>query len=371
MEFTLVSTQQAFEALLDGHRDAPAVAVDTEFMRRNTFYPQVALLQLCFEDHAWLVDPLALADPGPLAGLFENPAVTKVLHSASEDLEVFDRWLGALPQPLFDTQRAAGLLDQGFGLGYRGLVEQAFGVTLDKGETRSDWLRRPLSAAQCAYAALDVAYLLPLYEQLRAAAEASGKLPWILEEGAVACAGAGSRNPAYHLRVKSAWKLDRRQLAALERLCAWREEEAANRDKPRSWIVDDKTCLAIAQAMPTTPATLAAAGDIPPAVRRRRGDALLGCIAAARELPEEALPAPLPPPLASAERKLLRALKARVRAIAEREAVAPEMLLAGRDLELLLRQARGETIVEPPAWQGWRGPRVVEPLRAALVEELL
>jgi ribonuclease D len=371
MDWTLVAGQDAFEALLAEHRAASAVAVDTEFMRRNTFYPQVALLQLCFTDRAWLVDPLALEDTAPLVALFEDPAITKVLHSASEDLEVFDHWLGALPRPLFDTQRAAGLLDQGFGMGYRGVVEQAFGVALDKGETRSDWLRRPLSDSQCRYAALDVAYLLPLYERQRADAEAAGKLPWILEEGEVACAGAGSRNPAYHLRVKSAWKLAPRQLAALERLCAWREDEAASRDKPRSWILDDRLCLAIAQAMPASPAALAAAGAIPPAVLRRRGDALLECIAQARALPEAALPAPLPPPLDNEERKRLKALKGRVRALAAAAAVAPEMLLAGRDLELLLREARGLPISEPASWQGWRRALAIEPLRAALAEGTL
>ncbi|MEQ8263433.1 ribonuclease D [Pseudohaliea sp.] len=371
MDWTLVAGQAAFEALLGEHRGATAVAVDTEFMRRNTFFPQVALLQLCFEDHAWLVDPLGLEDTAPLVALFEDPATTKILHSASEDLEVFDHWLGALPRPLFDTQRAAGLLDRGFGLGYRGIVEQAFDVVLDKGETRSDWLRRPLSESQCRYAALDVAYLLPLYERLRAEAEAAGKLPWILEEGEVACAGAGSRNPAYHLRVKSAWKLQPRQLAALGRLCAWREEEAALRDKPRSWILDDQLCLAIARAMPASPAALAAAGEIPPAVLRRCGDALLACIAEARSLPEAALPAPLPPPLGSEERKRLKGLKARVRALAGAASVAPEMLLAGRDLELLLREARGLPISEPASWQGWRRELAIEPLRAALAEDAL
>ena len=170
-----------------------------------------------------------------------------------------------------------------------------------------------------------VAYLLPLYERLRAEAEAAGKLPWILEEGEVACAGAGSRNPAYHLRVKSAWKLEPRQFAALERLCAWREEEAALRDKPRSWILDDTLCLAIARAMPGSAAALAAAGEIPPAVLRRCGDALLDCIAEARSLPEAALPAPLPPPLDSGERKRLKGLKSRVRALAEAAAVAAEV----------------------------------------------
>jgi ribonuclease D len=123
--------------------------------------------------------------------------------------------------------------------------------------------------------------------------------------------------------------------------------------------------------MPASPAALAAAGEIPPPVLRRCGDALLACIAEARSLPEAALPASLPPPLDSEERKRLKALKARVRALAEAASVAPEMLLAGRDLELLLREARGLPISEPASWQGWRRGLAIEPLRAALAESAL
>lgn len=368
MDWTLIASQEAFDALLARQGQAAVVAIDTEFMRRNTFFPQLALLQLCFDDHAWLVDPLALDDKSSLRALFENPRVTKVLHSASEDLEVFAHWLGTLPRPLFDTQRAAGLLDLGFGLGYRGLVEQRYGIHIDKGETRSDWLQRPLTAAQCQYAALDVAYLLPLYDELRGRAESAGKLPWILEEGEVACAGAGSSNAASARRVKGAWKLHERQLAALERLCAWREAEAVKRDKPRSWILDDAACLALATAMAADSSGLKALPELPSAVRRRCGDGLLAAIREAAELPASALPARLPGPLGADERRQLKALKAETRSLAARYEVAPELLLAGKDLEALLREARGESIEEPPHWRGWRASRAIEPLRAFLRE---
>ena len=147
------------------------VIVDTEFMRRNTFFPQVALVQLCFsgggaDGTAWLIDPLCIDDPEPLARLLEDPAVTKVLHSASEDLEVFQSWLGVLPRPLFDTQKAAALAGMEFGMGYRALVLALCEEDLPKGETRSDWLQRPLTESQCHYAAQDVSWLLSVYRLL-------------------------------------------------------------------------------------------------------------------------------------------------------------------------------------------------------------
>jgi ribonuclease D len=172
MHWQLIESDDALQQLLAQTAACDVVMVDTEFMRRNTFYPEVALVQLCFasdnaqseepdgipdglpDDTAWLIDPLKIQDPTPLAALFSNPAVLKVLHSASEDLEVFQRWLGVLPQPLFDTQRAAALLNVGFGMGYRALVQEICGVDLPKGETRSDWLQRPLTQSQCEYAGL-------------------------------------------------------------------------------------------------------------------------------------------------------------------------------------------------------------------------
>ena len=146
MGWRMISSDEEVADLLSHTAECRSVMVDTEFMRRNTFYPQVALLQLCFDGgpldgQALLIDPLGLQNTAPLKAMLRRPELIKVLHSASEDLEVFQRWLGELPEPLFDTQRAAALLDLGFGLGYRGLVQLLCDVDLPKGETRSDWLQ--------------------------------------------------------------------------------------------------------------------------------------------------------------------------------------------------------------------------------------
>lgn len=368
MDWQLIQSQDALEQVLLRHARAQAVAVDTEFMRRDTFFPRVALLQLCFDERAYLVDPLALEDVEPLAALLCEPATVKVLHSASEDLEVFRHWLGVVPRPLFDTQRALGLLDRGFGLGYRAVVESFCGVTLDKGETRSDWLARPLSEAQCDYAALDVAYLLPIYRELRAQAESAGKLDWIFEEGESAAAQSDTQATDYALRMKSAWRLNARALAALRNLCDWRESEAVRRDKPRSWIVDDASCLAVAAAMPADAAALQRVEGVRAALLRRYGDDMLQAVRAAQALPEAALAEPLPAPLDNEERQQLKRLKARGKVLAAGLGVAPEALLPARDYEQLLREHRSgrAPAAAPSHWQGWRSARVIEPLRAFL-----
>jgi ribonuclease D len=159
MNYQLLNSDSDLAALIERHRDNTFVIVDTEFMRRDTFWPQAALVQLCFPaepNFAWLLDPLAISDFTPLQDLFEDESVVKVLHSASEDLEVFQQFLGCQPLPIFDTQRAAAFVGRGFGLGYRALVEAISGLELAKDETRSNWLARPLTDAQLNYAAADV-----------------------------------------------------------------------------------------------------------------------------------------------------------------------------------------------------------------------
>lgn len=372
MNWQLIDNCRELEELLSRHAGCEAVMVDTEFMRTNTFYPQVALLQLCFEGGddatAWLVDPLQLEDLGSLLDLFEDPRVLKVLHSPSEDLEVFRRWLGLVPAPLFDTQRAAALLDRGFGLGYRALVHEICGVDLPKGETRSNWLARPLTHSQCEYAAQDVTWLYPVWRELHAACEAGGKLAWLLAD-AEDMVSAQELDPALaYLRVKGAAKLERRALGVLRELCRWREETARERDKPRNWIVDDKTCLQLAQARPDTTERLKAAVDLPPPVLRRHGHDIVAAIVAGRDLPDSELPPALPRPLDARQRSLLKALKDRARTLAGTLDAAPEIVLQARDYELLVREADGEPVDVPAHWRGWRADPVVAPLRAWLAE---
>jgi ribonuclease D len=371
MDWQLIEDDASVARLLAEHARATAVAVDTEFMRRDTFYPQVALLQLCFDQRAYLIDPLAISDTAPLARLFADPGVIKVLHSPSEDLEVFARWLGVQPQPLFDTQRAAALLGRAFGLGYRALVQLVCGVELPKDETRSDWLQRPLSDNQCQYAAQDVVYLLAVYRELRTECEASGKLEWVLADGADAVRAMAEGPGSYYPRIKSAWKLNQHQLGRLAAICEWREQTARRRDKPRSWIINDQACLQLARSNAGSREQLRAQVDLPPAALRRYGDEILELLEQQRETQPEDLPAPLPPPLSAGEREQGKRLKRRARAIAEELGVAPEILVQGRDVELLLREAQGEDVETPPQWQGWRGELVIRPLRQLLRERSL
>lgn len=366
MSYTLVENDAQLAEALAALADGGDLAVDTEFMRRNTYHPQIALLQLCSKDHAWLIDPLGITALEPLRALLTDPARNKVLHSCSEDLEVFRHWLGVLPTPLIDTQRAAALLGEKFGLGYRALIEELVGIELEKGETRSDWLRRPLSDSQCHYAAQDVLQLVPAWEKLRQRALARDRMGWILEEGEEASRLLLERDVDHYRRVKSASRLDRRQLEALRELCEWREARARASDKPRGWVIDDKACIAIASALPSDVQALAALDVLPAAVLRKQADVLLGCVSRAQDLPQDSLPAALPGSLSAQQRQQLKELRGLCRARAEAMQVAPEILLSGADMELLLHEASGQPIRVPPRWDGWRGDAIVVQLRRHL-----
>lgn len=367
--WTLIESDAAMAGALDALSGAGEVAVDTEFMRRDTYHPQIALLQLCAGDEAWLIDPLAIDDVAPLCAFLTDPQVIKVLHSCSEDLEVFRHWLGVLPEPLIDTQRAAALLGEAFGVGYRGLVETLLDVTLEKGETRSNWLQRPLTQSQCHYAAQDVLELVPVWKLLKQRAAEQDRFAWLLEEGAEARAALVERESELHRRVKGWGKLSARQLEVLRRLCLWREERARRLDRPRGWVVDDRACLALAREMPLQREALASLEVLPPAVLRRLGDELLTIVGEAAETPDDELPETAPRPLDPAQRGRLKALRESLRSLCEPLGIAPEAALASAELELLLREADGETIRVPARWSGWRGDIVVGPLRAMLRDE--
>jgi ribonuclease D len=374
MQWQLIESDEALQEVIARATDCEAVIVDTEFMRRNTFYPQVALVQLCFatgdsqEEVAWLIDPLCIENPAPLAALLENPNVLKVLHSVSEDLEVFQRWLGVLPQPLFDTQRAAALLNLGFGLGYRTLVQEICSVDLPKGETRSNWLQRPLTESQCEYAGQDVTWLLPVWRELYRQSKQDNKLEWILADGKDATQNLATEVESFYKRIKKAWKLDQRGLGILVTVCRWREETARQKDKPRSWIIDDTACLQMAQCNPQSLSQLAEDIDLPAPVIQRYGEELIRLLVEQQAVLEEDLPPLLPAPLDSQQRNQVKTLKAQVRSIAGELKVAPEVLLQSKDYELLLRETAGVQLQLPVHWSGWRKEAVLSALRTALTE---
>lgn len=351
---------------------APAIAVDTEFMRTNTFYPKAALFQLYDGTNCYLVDPLPITDFSPLVELLINPEVVKVFHACSEDLEVFQHFLNCLPEPLVDTQIAAALLPHGSSASYASMVETVLGHQLDKGETRSDWLRRPLAERQLHYAAQDVVYLLDIYHHLMHELEQLGRRSWLQEECEALLASA--RNPAglddFYPRIKSAWKLRPQELLVLKELSHWREVQARELDMPRNHVVHERTLWDVAKKQPRNINGLRGMDEMHGRTLRRWGDALLEVVARAQALGPEHYPDPLPPPLPLNQRKLSKALRVCAGEKAETLQIAPDMLVRKADFDYLIRSGMdGGSYRLPPRLQGWRRPVIGDALMA-MVEEL-
>lgn len=345
-------------------RQLPFVAVDTEFVRVDTFYPQAGLVQVGDGRSAYLIDPLQIRDWQPLAGLLEDPAVVKVLHACSEDLEVLQRLTGSLPQPLFDTQLAAAYLNLGFSMGYSRLVKDVLGVELPKGETRSDWLQRPLSELQVRYAAEDAVHLAEVYVAL-AQRLSDEKRAWVLEDGAELIANLRREVPPEELyqEGKQAWRLSRQQLAVLRALYAWREREARRRDLPRNRILRENSLWPLARFQPDNLASLGRIDDMHPRTVRQDGETLLRLIKEAAATPPESWPEPLPEPLPLEASSLLKKLRKVGQAEAERLQIAPELVLRKKTLEALLKSGYPNGPYQlPDSLRGWRRQRMGQAL---------
>lgn len=335
-----------------------AIAVDTEFMRSSTFYPKVGLLQINDGQNNFLIDPLAFTSTElePLRQLWQDQSVVKVLHACSEDLEVFQYWLGVLPSPLFDSQVAASYSGCGFSLSYAKLVNHFLGLELEKGETRSDWLKRPLSESQCHYAALDVEYLLEIYQRLKTDLEQKERLQCVQEDCQRLLNNAqrtADPQQAY-LKIKSAWRLSSRSLSALQTLCAWREEQARLRDIPRSRLLKDPHLFAMAKRPANQVKDLSRIEDFPPRTLREDGQTLVRLIQAAVQ-DESHWPQALDKPLSVEQGQQMKLLREQGHKLAQAKQLAPELLFNKKEWEELLRHFLFTSPLQSDRFNGWRG----------------
>ncbi|MDR2849851.1 MAG: ribonuclease D, partial [Verrucomicrobiota bacterium] len=231
-----VTTAAGLEAVAARLLESEAVAVDTEFFWERTYYPVLGLIQLATADGCWMIDTVALDDLRPLGPVLSSPAVIKLLHDAQQDLSILVRATGAAPRTVFDTRLAAGFAGLSSTGSLQALLRDALGIDLAKAETRSDWLRRPLSEGQLRYAAEDVVYLIRLRDTLLARCANDTVRAWLDEElaGLDEPALYGDRDPRLmYLRVKGGPRLAARPLAVLREAAAWRENEARQQDWPR------------------------------------------------------------------------------------------------------------------------------------------
>ena len=358
---TLVTTPGQLEAAVFRLQGATRLAVDTEFMRERTYRAQLCLVQVASDADCYLVDPLAGLDLAPLFATLGDRGRVKILHAARQDLEVLLQSGGSVPAPVFDTQVAAALIGLPPQAGYADLVARRLGHSIDKGQTRTDWSRRPLSDAQLAYAADDVRHLLELHTDLAAALAAQGRAAWHAED----CAALG--DPAlYRTEPSDAWRrlkglgrLRPEEQAVARALAAWRERRADDSDKPRGWILSDECLYALATTVPDSVATLERVPSLPPALARKRGEELLALMRQARDEASGIAATPAPQrPTPEQTRKLAR-LQERVRDIAARLGISAEVLATRRDVEAL---AFG-TADDSPLMRGWRREVVGLPLR--------
>jgi ribonuclease D len=364
-----VTDTEALRKLVTRLRRSSSVAVDTEFMRERTYYARLCLIQVGDDNVQAIIDPLAFDDLSPLCDLLVDPDVVKIFHAGSQDLEIFYRLCGVATAPVFDTQVAATLAGFAQQVGYGALVKELLGVVLDKGDTYTDWSRRPLSDTQVAYALNDVRYLPEVHRRLLGELEREGRMQWLQADFA------RLENPATYesepeeqwRRVKRITTLNRRQLAVAREVTAWRELEAQRRDVPKRWVLGDESIVEVARRAPVTPADVAAVRGVSDKAGKVARKGIAEAVKRGLGVPEAELPA-------IKRKKRLQGdvdgavdlMIAIVRARARERGVAMPLLASREDLERLACGERDES----PLLQGWRRAMVGDELVRLLDGEL-
>ena len=367
-----VDSNEALEKVCEGWQDKPMLALDTEFLRTDTYYPIAGLVQVNDGHSSYLIDPKAVSDFYPFMELLDDPSILKILHSCSEDLEVFQHTFGCLPKNIFDTQVAGAAAGYGFSVGFANLVKSVLGVELPKGETRSDWLQRPLSESQVRYAAIDVEYLYSLTESLLKELKEKDRLQWAIDDSAVLIDNFfDNQDPdRVYLRFKSAWKLQPLQLAILKSITRWREDIAQDNDLPRNRVIKESAIYDIAQSAPQDVSQLRNFNGINERIIRNFGAKIISLIDEVRALPVEKLPTVLSKPLSSVERKYVEAMKAAVADIASKLDVPVELLMRKKDYEALMLGLREKELRLSSSLQGWRKDVVGSVLTSMITEKI-
>jgi ribonuclease D len=350
----LIEKTDRLEALCTRLCDARFITVDTEFRRSSTYYSKLCLIQVADDHGDAAIDALAPEiDLSCFFDLMANQAPIKVFHSAFQDLEIFYHTTGALPKPMFDTQIAAMVCGYGDSVGYDNLVRAVSGHNVDKSMRFTDWTRRPLSRKQVEYALGDVTHLRDIYRHLEDALEKNGRSGWIADEMQRL-----TSPETYRANPQEAWKRlkvksgNRRFLARVQAVAAWREEQAMKRDLPRGRVVRDDILMDLAARAPKNQKELDGVKGI--AQQFRRGKAavsLLAKLAAAEAAPESELPVPIKK---GAKREkngpLLDLLKVLLKHRCQKEGVAPRLVASSEDVEQLAAGERNGL----PLLDGWR-----------------
>jgi len=348
---TMIETNAQLQQAVGDLLSRGVIGIDTEFVRERTWRAELGLVQLSDGKRVWLVDPLKTGSLDPLAQLLNTRSIVKILHAPSEDLDVLLYTTGAVPEPLFDTQIACAMLGESLQMGYHKTVEWLLDISIDKGETRSNWCKRPLRPAQIKYAALDVCLLPMMYRELLARLKDLGREQWLGEDCARLLTKA--RTPAdpeqSWKRLNGNGRLDGASLAVLQSLATWRDQEAERQNLARGFVIKDNDLMTIANKKPRNIDALNELGIWHPKAIERHGEALISIV---NGVIDQDLSATSPDTLKPEHRKLMNDMRKLVQKKAKELSVDPALLASRRELEVLVLSPDGEPL--PERFLGWR-----------------
>ena len=366
---TFIDDVRALEELADHLAQFDIIAVDTEFIREQSYVPSLELLQVAAPDGTVAaLDYRAIGrfEGDPFAEILTDPGVLKVMHAADQDLEMFHLLTGVVPGPIWDTQLVTGLFGYSGRLGYQAVVENMLGTKPTKGETLTDWSQRPLTPEQLHYALEDVRFLIPLYDMEIKELDALGRVEWAEEECERArlnvekMLATRADHQTLFLRVKGWSGLDRRGLAILRELAIWREQEAARRNRPRGSVMKDEILVELARRGPQQPHQLKALRGIQPRDLDRNADGILAAVKRGKACPADQCPIPdeRGPQLDDAEAALASLLNAVLQVVAAEKMVSSTLVATVGDLQRLVEAYRKGKAADLPVLSGWRGELV-------------
>lgn len=354
MRITPITRNNDLARFCEKLSDVNFITVDTEFIRDNTYWPKLCLVQIAGPNEAQVIDPLAKdLDLTPVFNLLKSSKLLKVFHAAKQDLEIFFHLTGLIPTPIFDTQIAAMVCGFGDQASYETLVNRLFSRKIDKVARFTDWAQRPLTNAQLDYALADVTYLRQVYTSLMEQIEKSGRASWLEEEIAKLI-----DTESYSMEPENAWRKvkhrsnNSRVLGILRELAAWREHQAQARNVPRNRIVRDDVLVGIAGRMPRAVDDLINMRGLPKrCTENHLSKEILEAVSRGISLPSDKLPnISSHKPVPTSVRPLIDALKILLRSTCEAHNVAPKLVASSRDLEKIAATESRDL----PALRGWR-----------------
>ncbi|QIQ22078.1 ribonuclease D [Zophobihabitans entericus] len=353
MNYQLVTTDSELVTFCEKIKNSQQLALDTEFVRTRTYYPRLGLIQVYNAQHLALIDPLNIQNWQCFTDILKSAESQKYFHACSEDLDVFMHEFNFIPQPLLDSQVVAAFLDNPISSGYATLVNKYLGVELDKSETRTDWLLRPLTDKQCHYAAADVYYLIPLMDKLIAQINAKGWLAAAYED----CQLSITRKKQVlasadaYLVIKNAWQLKTEALSYLKRLAQWRLNYARQHDIAVNFIVHEEVLWKIAKYKPTSLAELESLGMRGKEIRLY-GQIILDFL----KEPLTEMVEPIRQVIDYPDyKKIATHIKQQAEIVAKDADLSPELIVSRRQINQYVKWLNKEEAEQPELLSGWRG----------------